>query len=259
MLWLLLTLLFTDYSAVGNELSSHPVTTIQNPEATQASHDDAASFPKVVKAGYVTFLNRSATLPLYGVETVYGVDWSESVSITPQKELPPIPYNLPETAREQLAAFWINEGGGDGIVLLAPKEWLPTSSGVGANGSIGVTFMNPTDAKETLTYQTSGACQGCAISNIATYFPELAQWAEDYGFPGDQKQFLAQKLLNEAVMQYAVAPPATGYETVGLAYQTHEPGDAFFSAVEITASKSRQGLSDAVLDFYAAQYKQPDN
>ncbi|MFM1651906.1 DUF4850 domain-containing protein [Brevibacillus sp. B_LB10_24] len=225
---------------------------------------EAQDNARQVQQGTVSFQMKEGEpvvkLPLYGIAADYAVDWPEPVSITPKSPLPPVRFEIPAGLQQELAAYWINQGDGEhGILLLGPKDWKVVAASIGANGSIGIRLQDPVDEHQTLSYyDTSGGCQGCAISSVATYFPSLREWAEEQAFPGEPMTFQKQTLLTPNVMAYAKENPFPGYETNGMAFQQHGEGSAWFRAEEISIRADKHDLAAAILDFFAARYGQPE-
>lgn len=217
---------------------------------------------QVVEHGDVTFRpdggGPEVKLPLFGIAAAYYVAYGPTApAVVPSSPLPEISFAIPEDQQDWLAAFWVNQGrdGDHGILLLGPRGWRPVEAGVGADGSIGIVLENPDDPAEKLTYHdTSGGCQGCAIANIATYFPSLRKWAEDQAFPGTEMKFKHQSLLGPRIMSYSKEHADPGYEINGVAYQQHGEGDAWFRLEEMSSAAARHRLAETVLEFFVKQY-----
>lgn len=220
----------------------------------------------VVEHGTVTFRpgegGPEVKLPLFGITATYGViSGSTAPAAIPSSSLPEISFEIPEDQQDQLAAFWINQrGDGErGILLLGPRGWRPVEAGVGADGSVGILLENPDDPAERLLYSdTSGGCQGCAISGIATYFPSLRKWAEDQAFPGEEMKFRQQVLLSPRIISYSKEHADPGYEINGMAYQQHGRDGAWFRREEMSSAVSKHRLATTVLDFFVKQYDLSD-
>jgi ribosomal protein S16 len=122
-------------------------------------------------------------LPLQIVKSQLTLDDGTRSLITELPEPPMMSYQIPAEMQDKLQAVMVyREDVTGGYLLLAPQGWQ-ASAVVGANGSYGVTLIDPNHPDQTLEYSdTAGSCQGCAINNIGTYFPERAEWADQQGF-----------------------------------------------------------------------------
>lgn len=180
--------------------------------------------------------------------------------------LPPLPrmsYPLSPGMEEQLqAALVYFTDSGSGYAVLAPAGWIP-SANTGANGSYGVTFEDPGDPQQTLLYyDNTWSCQGCAITDIGTYFPGKAAWAEEKGFPVyEPLEFSEQRLLgtggaDKRTVRYSIAPGKDGYLTEGSAYYEDGEWGHRVRRIELRlSSDSPQAvLSDHILGFFAANH-----
>ncbi|MDG0813738.1 DUF4850 domain-containing protein [Cohnella rhizosphaerae] len=200
----------------------------------------------------------AVSLPLIGVPTEYGVDESgEPPSLLPAADLPSQGFVVPDKLASKLAVYWMNLGYDDrGFMMLAPKGWKVTGS-VGANGSFGMHGENPADAEQFLdTVDTAGSCQGCAIADIGAYFPELAKWAEDQGFPADKpKAYLSSKPIGDRMIEFTEAPGnANGkYGVLGAAYEEHQGGSLFRTA-RTGHAKADQAVAETMIAFYEWMY-----
>ncbi|WP_040952482.1 DUF4850 domain-containing protein [Gorillibacterium massiliense] len=221
-----------------------------------ALDENGNPLPRLIKKGTVTFQTDgdkdAVQLPLIGVETTYSADSGDAPpSITPPDPLPTVAFRIPAEQAGKLAAFWMNLGyGGQGMLIIAPKDWIASGATVGANGSFGINLVNPVDNHEGLsTMDTAGGCQGCAISSIGSYFPKLSKWAEDQSFPGDPLSYLNYKMIGEHEIEYELKNKNNGYVTRGTAYERHE-GGAWFGGIELSISKDRNDLAQTMLSYY---------
>jgi len=196
-------------------------------------------------------------LPLIAIAATYGVDGPEPHPVAPLQALPEIRYSVPADQSDQLAAYWMTQSwdGSTGILFLGPRGWKATTAEMGANGSIAIMLTNSEDVNESISYSdTSGGCQGCAISEIATYFPDLREWAEnEMGFYGKTMAFKKQTLLHPGVMAYEKENETPGYETNGVAYEQHD-GDAWFRLMEIKLNTGKRSLAETMLNYFLAAY-----
>jgi hypothetical protein len=221
--------------------------------------EQAVSKPKA-SGPTVTFVEDNGTtviLPVIGIKSQYGVSFPTHPSVNPTSQIPPIHFNIPSSQVSQLAAYWVNEGtdSNQGFLFLGPRGWIATSALIGADGSESFTIQSPTDVTQKLTVSDDGGCAGCSISDIATYFPNMQQWAAQQGFPTQSPvAFKGEYQINQNSMSYALYPPSEGYETNGIAYM--QPGgtnqNIFFGREEMTMPTSDHSLETTILNFYTA-------
>ncbi|MDQ7096775.1 DUF4850 domain-containing protein [Desulfosporosinus sp. PR] len=226
-----------------------------------AASPEESQLPKMVEHGTVTFHSAESgsevKLPLLAIAAKYGVTAGFTPPVLPSSPLPEVLFFIPKDQADQLAAFWVNVGIAEehGLLLIGPRGWRPVEAGVGADGSVGITLENPKDSQETLTYSdTYGGCQGCAIFQIAAYFPSLRKWAEDQGFPGEGMKFQQQTLLNPYIMAYSKEHADQNYEINGVAYQQHEQGNAWFRREEMSSMAANHRLATTVLNYFVKLY-----
>ncbi|MEO2206642.1 DUF4850 domain-containing protein [Paenibacillus pabuli] len=122
-------------------------------------------------------------LPLQLTEADLSMDSDRSYIRSAPPRIPEMSYELSPELKEKLQAVLVYRPDMQGgYLLLAPAGWKASGS-VGANGSYGLTLTNPDNIAENLHYSDNAwACQGCAINNIGTYFPDQADWADEQGF-----------------------------------------------------------------------------
>ncbi|UJF31623.1 DUF4850 domain-containing protein [Paenibacillus hexagrammi] len=115
--------------------------------------------------------------------------------------------------------------------------------------------MNPDDSQEFVNYLDNGACIGCQISNIGTYFPDLKDWAEEQGFPAeDSPEFTSRKLIDANHLTYTLQAPQ-GYILNGAAYQEHGEGGGVFRNQKVQMKASSKDAASAILHFFVSQNK----
>lgn len=216
---------------------------------------------KLIEHGTVDFhikeSDRDVKLPLFGIAATYGISNTTEPAAFPSEPLPDVTYTIPDDQQDLLAVYWVNTGGDGefGIMLLGPIGWRPVRADVGADASMVISLENPDDSNEKITYyDTSGGCQGCAISSIGAYFPSLRKWAEDQGFTGEDVKFDSQTLLTPQIMAYTKESSNKSYKINGVAYQQHEEGDAWFRNLEMSNTDSMVSLVTTILDFFIKQY-----
>lgn len=216
---------------------------------------------KLHSCGTVDFRGQdgsAAALPLNCVAAQYGADEpGTSPQVEPKSKLPAVDYAIPRGLQDQLAAYWMNldgSGGEIGLLFVAPRGWEPANADVGADGSAGIRLQNPRDPDQYVSLSTIPACQGCAISAIGTYFPDLRQWAEDQAFPGTDMAFVDRRMLDAHTVAYSKqAAAGSGYAVKGIAYERHGDGGGAFGAGEAQLDATRPDLAETILHFLARQ------
>jgi len=214
---------------------------------------------KLLDCGTVDFRSGDSVvrLPMYCAAARYGADEpGHSPRIRPKSPLPAVNFDIPQGQETHLAAYWMNQNAADGetgMLFIAPRGWQVDSAEVGANGSTDVRLVDPRDPKRHMNVSTIPGCQGCAISAIGTYFPDLRQWAEDQAFPGSDIPFLAQHRIDAHTVAYAKPTSEQGYVTNGIAYQRHGQGGGVFGSAELKLDNVSPDLTDTILKFLAAQ------
>lgn len=212
------------------------------------------TFPAKSGGGYVS-------VPLLVVQAIDAA--GESVPAGTAAPIPPemaFPLSAGD-AGELTAVLVYRPDQGPGFLLLAPSGWKAQAL-VGADGSLGATFTDPEDPRQTLTYtDTAGSCQGCAISGIGTCFPAKAQWAEEQGFPVyEPLTFVSWWQTGESgkdarTARYTLlsADPDREYHGEGAVYYEEGEWGILFRRLEfrLKPGSSPSGAAGAVLDFFA--------
>lgn len=206
----------------------------------------------------VTFISSDGStviLPLVGIKATYGMDFNKPPSVGPLTAIPPIHFAIPESQSNLLAVYWINEGGGTGAMFIGPRGWIPTSAGVGVDGSELFSLQDPNDITQKMTVTDDGGCAGCSIGDIGSYFPNLANWAAQQGFPPNtfrtSPEFQSRQLLSPSALAYELVTLRPGYQSNGVAVMKNK-GNTFFGREEITMPKSDHKLMTTMLNFYLA-------
>ncbi len=228
-------------------------------KSSPARQSDTDPYKKMSQAGWMTFAGKKdqIVLPLYAISGDYGVN-DQSVTINPTLPLPVIDYEIPDKLSGKLAAYWMSmAGNSQGLLILGPIGWKAAAAEEGTNGSIRITLVNPSNPAEKLDYEDSGACQGCTISAIGSYFPNLAKWADDQGFPGaDYLPFQYRQLLSPDLTAYSLKTKSRDIETNGVAYQNHaESGNAIFHSETVTLPKQSHGLAALILNYFVHKHQ----
>lgn len=205
---------------------------------------------------HVTFLGSDGSaviLPLVGIKADYGMNFNKPPSVDPTRPITPLHFTVPGSQTNHLEVYWINEGSGSGTMFIGPRGWIPTSAGIGVDGSELFSLQNPNDITQKMTVTDDGGCAGCSISDIGSYFPNLAHWAAQQGFPpstfGTSPDFQSRQLINPSALAYQLVTLQSGYQTNGVAVMQNT-GDIFFGRAEITMPTSAHELMTTMLNFY---------
>ena len=141
------------------------------PRPAQAPPKVTKMQPVILRAG-----GRSFDLPGYAIITPTGAG---QLTTAPERQVH-LRSIYPLPAGPVPDAYYLS-----GLVFLVPHGYTMNAAtvSVGADGSGGVTF----DGKGgRLAFFTNGACQGCTLPNVHTYFPHLTQVTklmETLGYP----------------------------------------------------------------------------
>lgn len=205
----------------------------------------------------------TVTLPMIVTQSVPSLDDGTRPVHTTGPALPRMSYPLSTAMENQLqpALVYFTDTG-SGYLLLAPAGWTP-SANTGANGSYGVLFEDPENPQQTLTYyDNTWSCQGCAITDIGTYFPDKAAWAEEQGFPiYEPLEFSDQRLLGTEgadlrTVRYSLTADKDHYFSGGAVY--YEDGEWGHRVrrieLRLSADSPASALLEPVLGFFTAHH-----
>lgn len=182
-------------------------------------------------------------LPLQLTEADLSVDSDRSYIRSAPPRIPEMSYELSPDLIDKLQAVLVYRPDmPGGYLLLAPAGWEASGS-VGANGSYGLTLMNPDNTEENLHYSDNAwACQGCAINNIGTYFPDQAGWADEQGFTVyDPMSFHEWNVGGSEGENHRTASYVTtlkdGYYQEGVVYYEEDSNDYVFRLLEFNLAQ----------------------
>ncbi|MFP4975024.1 DUF4850 domain-containing protein [Paenibacillus sp. CN-4] len=225
-----------------------------------------ADYQRMILQGTVSFVSSGEggqiSLPLYSIEASYGVDIKgdgTDPSVTPVTPLSAVDFAIMPDQAEGLAAYWMNDGDDKhGYLLIAPRGWRSTDSGVGANASYGFHLRNPDNPRERLDYMdTAGSCGGCAIYSIGQYFPELAGWSAEKGMEVYEKLDFVTQEQDGDYSRYSYLHPETGVLTEGMARKEIDETEPLyrFKKEELSLEDAGGGepLAETILGFFKAQ------
>ncbi|PWK11556.1 DUF4850 domain-containing protein [Tumebacillus permanentifrigoris] len=224
----------------------------------------ADPLPVMKSGGTVKVIGKEGTfeLPLLGVQGLYGFPVNTEPSILPDAKLPDLHFDLPANKADQVAVYWVNAGEGStskGNIYLAPKGWIATSAGIGADGSTGLTLVSDVSTKnqQSISIRTDGNCIGCIVTDIGEYFSDLNQWANE-NFPISSGIHLVDGLnvsrIDDHTIAYSVQQSEGSFETNGVVVERHESRPFFFGKAEIK-TQDRE-LATTVLNIYLQQLTQ---
>ncbi|WP_426446265.1 DUF4850 domain-containing protein [Paenibacillus sp. S-38] len=212
--------------------------------------------PHTLVSGTASFLPQGEAkfeVPVVCVQANYGAD-PEGVTLCPPEPLTCKDYRLTVREARGMAMYWMSTGYGGGISLLAPADWSVFEAVMGANGSVGFSVQHPKDPKQMIVYSDSGGCQGCVVPNIATFFPEMAKWAEEQGYilEGPSREFARRIPISLDLVSYSLKDREPRYETHGVATKENN----LFRLLEITVKPGSRRFATASLNFFADTERQ---
>ncbi|WP_342565694.1 DUF4850 domain-containing protein [Paenibacillus sp. FSL R7-0345] len=239
-----------DHGSIADGENSGDAGSANTPAAT-------LSFPSADTAG------GTVRLPLVTVLARPSVDNGFPSVENPVPPLPEMTFPLSAGMAGLLQATLVyGSDGKESYLLLSPAGW-EASAVIGANGSYGVTFLDPSDPSQTLAYSdTNWSCQGCAVGDIGLYFPEQAGWAEVQGFPVyvplefTKQQVLGTKGAAARTARYALQPDQDGLQADGAAYYEEGSWGYVFRRLELSHSSntSKNDILENIMGFFAANH-----
>ncbi|PWW06274.1 uncharacterized protein DUF4850 [Paenibacillus cellulosilyticus] len=232
-------------------------------EVEQTDQTETATVSRITECGTVQVGqdDQLQPLPLRCIQGQYAFDDDPEHprSLVPAQPLADIDYAIPSDLKDKLAVYWMNQGYGiNGVLLLAPKEWIVQSADVGANGSTSIQLVDPEDDKQFVQYFDNGGCQGCLIGNIGSYFPSLKQWADEQGFPAqDMPEITERSLISPNLIAFKKNSASDDYEWLGLAFQEHGESSGVFR-VEEAQLKSASHMAETITGLFGALQEPSD-
>lgn len=224
-----------------------------------------ADYQRMILQGTVNFVSPGGgqvSLPLYSIEASYGVDIKgdgTAPSVTPVTPLSAVSFAMTPDQAAGLAAYWMNAGDDKrGYLLIAPRGWRSTDSGVGANASYGFHLRNPDNPRERLDYtDTAGSCYGCAMYSIGQYFPELAGWSAEKGMEVYEKLDFVTREQDGDYSRYSYLHPETGVLTEGIARKEIDETEPLYrfkkEELSLEDAGGSEPLTETILGFFKAQ------
>ena len=218
--------------------------------------------PEMAVQGEVTLQTNELSpdtleLPLIGIRTSLAAEAASLRPLTPESGLQPVTLErLPRTDGEPLAAFWAATGyGNQGVLLLAPSDWVAVTAQVHADGSILVVLRDPDDANTQLRYYDSGTCVSCATPRIATYFENELSADSATQLPWTSRE------LEDSILRYVLEPAnGSGYPLHGVAYsdidhRTLADGQTRFRHLTFEGPVEDQRTGAEILDYFEARQR----
>jgi hypothetical protein len=202
--------------------------------------DKAADQPKVKAIGDVV-INGTIRIPAYQLTVQDGVDESGWSTATPDSLK--IRGSLNPEFAGQLAAYFHAYGW-----ILVPRSWKVTSAAFGADGSAVVSFAPPAGQGH-LTYISTGACVGCALSVASVFFPEAHRRAKEDGFLFYTGTNVPMNVVRIRPKIMAYRAVVSGQPIDGLAFYDEEADYQFFQ-VEVSLPAAERSLATPILNWF---------
>ncbi len=217
----------TNALADGKEFSYH------RPDFKVAPGDT----PKSKRVGDVETRN-GVKIPVYALSMPSG-STDGLQTFTPQSRQ--LDLELKPEIAAQLDAYAYSEG-----VILVPKNWSILRAGAGADGSTALLFAPDKSGQSYLSFESAGACIGCAYSNASAYFDEARKLAKQDDFLFYRKSDLIQSVqLGRVEKGYRIK--TEGNPVDGIAYFDSSSDFPFFD-VQISLPATQHPLATAVLN-----------
>lgn len=198
---------------------------------------------KIDRAG--TLVAGDARIPAYviSVDNPNGDGW-----FTPQwsRNDLNVPRKVSAEAADSLAAYMTNVGW-----LLVPRGWIISKAAVGVDGSSVYAFKQIVGPGMFSAYDSS-ACVGCALSEVAPFFPEAKREAMQGGFPGnndprDDGSIHSVKLGKHTVAYRRGRTSAQPID--GIAYYNPDDDEHVAITCEVSLPESEHSLATAILNW----------
>ncbi|MGO0123238.1 DUF4850 domain-containing protein [Desulfothermobacter acidiphilus] len=215
------------------------------PVLEELMKDPPSEVPRVIPFETVLFRNGTC-LPVEAIKARYGLP--SHPPVLPDSFLGTIDFDLPPSQAERLAVYCINNG----TIFLAPRGWEVLRADVGADGSTGI-FLRSPDSAEWMYLTHNGACQGCAVDDLAQWIPGwLAEGQKRHEIVTQPRPFrypVRFVRLGEHSVAFSYQPP--GSHTVhGVSYYKDGPERLFFSQAFVALREQDRPLATTILNFY---------
>ncbi|USG64711.1 DUF4850 domain-containing protein [Brevibacillus ruminantium] len=245
--------------------STGPNRTTESTQSTNTSAGDGEKsspsaiqkVPRMISSGEVSLQGKAeekiVTIPLKVIVAEFYLDYMELPAESPVKPYPVLPLSIPAESLNEMAAYWMDLMHDQSVFFIGPRDWELESAGVGANGSISISLKNPQNPGEKLEYRdNAGGCQGCAIGDVGTYFPEREKWADELGFaPFKKMDFSKRVMVAPTTVRYDLAPSAEGMIKSGVAHYLDDQGSIRFLKMEVTHPSGDTKAFEALLHLFA--------
>ena len=129
----------------------------------------------------------------------------------------------------RLAAYYTGYWGREGW-LLAPATWRLMRAQAGMNGSAVFVFAPPRGETGFLSFQSTGACVGCAAMEASLYFPDIrAQVEEEYGMAYTSSEPPLDSIVDIRPHTRAWRVVLGGRNIDGITFYNGDSDDPFFT------------------------------
>jgi|GEM_PF-6724896 len=209
----------------------------------------------------------TVSIPLSFLKAEIFIGQPENESIP---DLPQMTFALTAKEAEALQAVLVHRpDDGSGYMLLVPRSWKADHAWIGANGSVGVGFVNPDNPGdpesrdpgspgERLLYEETFS-GGDIATGMGTYFPDRKAWAEEEGFgvlSYDGLEFRSL-YINEGedtgFSRYEWTRQGEGAVASGAAYYSQKPDNYTFRKLEMSLKGTAYSqAADTIMRFFEA-------
>jgi len=193
-------------------------------------------------------------LPLVPLKAKHGIG---DPSITPAHPVT-LNYSKSFVLPNSLTMDWVTtqyyNGQQLGLVFLVPLGWQAVNAVVGADGSVNIKLRSKNSPTESMLVQDDGGCNGCSVSDTATFFPGMRKWAKNLGmyFPSSIPSNLSiHKLTNNSELVSFRAPGNSNLST-GVVYSSfvnNPNGKGDFQMITLTVPADFK-LRNEILNFF---------
>lgn len=156
----------------------------------------------------------------------------------------------------RLAAYYTGHWGREGW-LLAPAAWRLMRAQAGMNGSAVFVFAPPRGETGFLSFQSTGACAGCAAMEASLYFPDIrARVEEEYGMAYTSSEPPLDSIVDIRPHTRAWRVVLGGRNIDGITFYDGDSDDPFFTW-SVSLPDPDGDLATPVLNWLLPPKKQP--
>ncbi len=198
-----------------------------------------ADAPKARPIGELV-VNGSLRMPAYAITVVDGIDgWTtarpETMKIDGAK--------LAAAQAARLAAYSTPAGW-----MLVPRGWKLLAGGVGADGSIAITFV-PSSGQGHFDFYDASACRGCAETPASLFFPEARADAKRDGYPAYERSASPLTLTRLGKHRMLYRTVVDGQPIDGIAYYD-SASDLPYRSHQVSLPAAQRDLATPILNWY---------